>query len=143
MIRYPGATYKRERGFTLIEVAIVVALIGLLLTISLPLFSGARNRAYVAEGRIMLSEWKALMWTCWVEKNFVNTSCDTLAEIGWTSRPTSQVWDTAGVADQTVSGNTSTITLNSLPAGPLGSGKSIQLSLDKSNGKVTETLSGL
>src|SRR5207247_6812111 len=49
---------KNPKGFTLIEIAIVVAIIGLLLMIALPLYSGARVRAYVAEARSLGSEWK-------------------------------------------------------------------------------------
>ncbi|MBI2200608.1 MAG: prepilin-type N-terminal cleavage/methylation domain-containing protein, partial [Armatimonadetes bacterium] len=63
-------TMKGSRGFTLVEIAIVVAIIGLLLLIALPLFSGARVRAYIAEARSLSSEWKALAWSCLVERNF-------------------------------------------------------------------------
>ncbi|MEX0765749.1 MAG: prepilin-type N-terminal cleavage/methylation domain-containing protein [bacterium] len=89
-------TMKGTRGFTLVEIAIVVAIIGLLLLIALPLFSGARVRAYVAESRSLTSEWKALAWSCLVEKNLRESRCDTLAEHGYTPPADSDVWDWTG-----------------------------------------------
>ncbi len=86
-------TLKGTRGFTLIEIAIVVAIIGLLLLIALPLFSGARVRAYVAEARQLTSEWKTLAWSCLVEKNFREDRCDSAAEMGWTAPPASDAWN--------------------------------------------------
>lgn len=90
---------KRSRGFTLIEIAIVVAIIGILILVALPLFSGARNRAYLAEARQMSSEWKSLVWACLVEKGFAETRCDAGTEISWDpSSSSAWNWDTAQVA---------------------------------------------
>lgn len=86
-------TMKGSRGFTLVEIAIVVAIIGLLLLIALPLFSGARVRAYIAEARSLSSEWKALAWSCMVERNFRESRCDTLIEHGYSQPLDSDVWD--------------------------------------------------
>lgn len=86
-------TMKGSRGFTLVEIAIVVAIIGLLLLIALPLFSGARVRAYIAEARSLSSEWKALAWSCLVERNFRESRCDTMPETGWSAPLDSDVWD--------------------------------------------------
>ncbi len=85
--------WRGSRGFTLIEIAIVVAIIGILLLIALPLFSGARVRAYVAETRQLASEWKALTWACLVEKNFDQSRCDTPALVGWVPAPASSAWN--------------------------------------------------
>ncbi len=84
---------RGSRGFTLIEIAIVVAIIGILLLIALPLFTGARVRAYVAEARQLSSEWKSLTWACLIEKNFVESRCDTTTEVGWTPAPASDAWN--------------------------------------------------
>jgi len=87
---------KSSKGFTLIEIAIVVAIIGLLLMIALPLYSGARVRAYVAEARALTSEFKSLAWACLIEKSFneVNCSDATGTKVGWpaTSRNDSGPW---------------------------------------------------
>ena len=94
-------------GFTLIEIAIVVAIIGLLLLIALPLYSGARLRAYVAEARQLTSEWKTLGWSCLVEKSFDERSCDSSTELNWTLPGDSGawIWSTAVFA----CGNTATV----------------------------------
>lgn len=86
------------RGFTLIEIAVVIAIIGLLIAIALPSFLGARQRAFSAEVRQIASEWKALEFSCLVEKNFNTTKCDTAGEIGWSLPPAGQVWNWAGYA---------------------------------------------
>lgn len=84
------------RGFTLIEIAVVIAIIGLLIAIALPSFLGARQRAFSAEARQIASEWKALEFSCLVEKNFNTTKCDTNGEIGWSLPPAGNVWNWAG-----------------------------------------------
>jgi prepilin-type N-terminal cleavage/methylation domain-containing protein len=87
---------RDRRGFTLIEIAIVIAIIGILLLIALPLFTGARTRAYVAEARQVASEWKALEWSCLVEKNFKAEKCDTFSKVGWTKPINSEAWQWTG-----------------------------------------------
>ena len=84
---------KGAKGFTLIEIAIVVAIIGLLIAIALPLFTGARVRAYVAESRSISSEWKSSAWACLLERNFNESRCDSASEVGWTLPPASGAWD--------------------------------------------------
>lgn len=83
---------RTASGFTLIEIAIVVAIIGILLLIALPMFSGARVRAYVAEARTLSSEWKSLTWSCLVEKNFDQSKCGTPTLVGWTPAQNSAAW---------------------------------------------------
>lgn len=84
---------RGTQGFTLVEIAIVVAIIGILLLIALPMFSGARARAYVAEARQLSSEWKALTWACLIEKNFDQSKCTTPAMVGWVPAQASAAWN--------------------------------------------------
>jgi len=84
---------RGSQGFTLVEIAIVVAIIGILLLIALPMFSGARARAYVAEARQLSSEWKALTWACLIEKNFDQSKCTTPGMVGWSQPSVSAAWN--------------------------------------------------
>jgi prepilin-type N-terminal cleavage/methylation domain-containing protein len=84
---------RGSQGFTLVEIAIVVAIIGILLLIALPMFSGARVRAYVAEARQLSSEWKALTWACLVERNFDQSKCTNPTMVGWVPAQASAAWN--------------------------------------------------
>ena len=44
---------KDEKGFTLIELMMVIAIIGILASIALPNFDSYRQRAYMAEGFVL------------------------------------------------------------------------------------------
>lgn len=45
---------RREQGFTLVEVTLVVLIIGLLIAISIPSFLGAKNRAHDRSAQVSL-----------------------------------------------------------------------------------------
>jgi hypothetical protein len=69
-----------------------VGIIGMLLLVALPLYTGARVRGYVAEARHLTSEWKSVTWTCLVGRSFDETSCDTVAELSWSRPADSSTW---------------------------------------------------
>lgn len=53
---------KGSRGFTLLEVVVVLVIIGIILALAVPRYLGFRRTALVAEADTMLAEVKTLAW---------------------------------------------------------------------------------
>ena len=77
-----------ERGFSLIELVVVLAIIGILVTAATPLYLGARKRAYKAEANSTLQEIKSMEWAYYQENSKFT---DSFPSLGFTP-PASKFW---------------------------------------------------
>ena len=59
---------RDERGFTLIELIMVLVILGILLALALPSYLGTRRRAYLAEADQNLQEMRTHAWLWYVER---------------------------------------------------------------------------
>ena len=59
---------RDERGFTLIELVMVLVILGILLALALPSYLGTRRKAYLAEAQEKLQEWATAQWLYYTEK---------------------------------------------------------------------------
>jgi type IV pilus assembly protein PilA len=60
---------RREHGFTLIELVVVLAILGILIALAVPRYLGARKKAYKAEADNVLQEAKTLEWAYYQQYN--------------------------------------------------------------------------
>ena len=60
---------KRQGGFTLIELVVVLAILGTLIALSVPRYLGARQKALVAEGQTALQELKTMGWAYYLQNS--------------------------------------------------------------------------
>jgi type IV pilus assembly protein PilA len=98
---------KNNRGFTLIELVVVLAILGLLIALALPNYSGARATAAKDEARVIGQEWRTLAWGCQIGKTTQSVNqCNSDAAVGFTETNVTN-WDfTTTTAAYGVSGTT-------------------------------------
>ena len=111
---------RDERGFTLIELIMVLVILSILLALALPQYLATRRKAYLAEADQNLQEMRTQAWTFFLERNTFAGVEDTInpprASANWeyawgTCNATSCQMIATGVANGPVDGATVTVTL--------------------------------
>jgi len=73
--------HSQRRGFTLIEVVVVLAILGILIALALPRYVASMKSAYKAEARNILQEAKTLQWAYYQQLDTFDTSTN-MAQVG-------------------------------------------------------------
>ncbi len=135
---------KAQRGFTLIELVVVLAILGILIALAVPRYLGARKSALIAEGDNLVQEVKTLTWAYYQQySTFEDVTLDAIGFQG----PAGACWTMSFTAIGDGPPPTVTIRATSNPAGRaqcavLGTGAQINLVLN-GDGSSTRTTTGL
>jgi prepilin-type N-terminal cleavage/methylation domain-containing protein len=113
---------SEERGFSLVELVVVLAIIGILVAAAVPLYLGARKKAYKSEANGALQEMKSMEWAYFQENN---TFTDSFPSLGFTP-PASKFWTYA----ITVATNSTVTMVATGQAAPLAAGDHVSLTLN-------------
>ena len=92
-----GSLVRRRGGFTLIELVVVLAVLGILISLAVPRYLGARKKAYKAEAENVLQEVRTLEWAYYQQFNLFDTSG---TSIGFAA-PGGMYWNSPAVTGTT------------------------------------------
>jgi type IV pilus assembly protein PilA len=98
---------KGEKGFTLIELMIVIAIIGILAAIAIPQFTAYRVKGYDTQAKAELKSYYTACQSYIADNPGIVAACP-LAQISASFIPSTSVITIAPLGDQTCVGTTST-----------------------------------